>query len=273
MAGDQKGRDDDRYLWPEFSRLVGEIRPLWVVAENVSGILNLAADDICKDLERLGYRVGIWCYEAAAVGANHRRMRVFFVAHSESERSRSWKREQRWPFEADGERTVHKAPRPSEPSCLFQDAGRRMREGRSIAGAFRGEHEERAATYPERSGRPSFPDADCERREEQRYAVSADGERSELGRPECGCGRPIKSGLGRVADGLPPWLDGPLWWGSEPDSIPRTARGVPDRVNRLRALGNAVVPAQAAPIFRMIMEEEGEYSHERNVEWLGETIP
>jgi DNA (cytosine-5)-methyltransferase 1 len=54
-----------------------------------------------------------------------------------------------------------------------------------------------------------------------------------------------------MAHGLSPWLDG--YWRVEPD-IPRVARGVKDRVNRLRALGNAVVPAQAYPLFRAIME-------------------
>ena len=82
VAGNKKGKDDSRYLWPEFSRLVGEIKPRWVVAENVSGILRIAADDVCRDLERQGYTVGIWDFEAAAVGAQHRRERIFFVAHA-----------------------------------------------------------------------------------------------------------------------------------------------------------------------------------------------
>lgn len=82
VAGNKRGKDDSRYMWPEFSRLVGEIRPRWIVAENVPGILHIAADDICADLERQGYTVGIWDYEAASVGAQHRRERIFFVAHA-----------------------------------------------------------------------------------------------------------------------------------------------------------------------------------------------
>jgi DNA (cytosine-5)-methyltransferase 1 len=58
-----------------------------------------------------------------------------------------------------------------------------------------------------------------------------------------------------VADGLPAWLDG--HWLVEPD-IPRTAKGVKDRVNRLKALGNAVIPAQAYPIFKAIADSETE---------------
>ena len=55
VAGDRRGKDDARYLWPEFSRLVREIKPRWIVAENVPGILRIAADDVCSDLERQGY--------------------------------------------------------------------------------------------------------------------------------------------------------------------------------------------------------------------------
>ena len=62
--------------------MVREIRPRWVVAENVPGIINIAADEVCTSLEREGYSVGIWDYEALAVGAPHRRERVFFVAHA-----------------------------------------------------------------------------------------------------------------------------------------------------------------------------------------------
>jgi DNA (cytosine-5)-methyltransferase 1 len=57
--------------------------------------------------------------------------------------------------------------------------------------------------------------------------------------------------MGRVADGAADWMD--RYWDAEPD-IPRIAKGVKDRVKRLRALGNSVVPAQAYPVFRAIME-------------------
>jgi len=83
VAGQRKGYDDDRYLWPEMLRVVRELRPRWVVAENVPGILSIAGDAVCADLEREGYEVGIFMYEAAAVGAPHRRERVFFVAHAD----------------------------------------------------------------------------------------------------------------------------------------------------------------------------------------------
>jgi DNA (cytosine-5)-methyltransferase 1 len=84
LAGKRKSKSDERYLWPECARLVGEIEPAWCVFENVPGILSLAADDVCQDLENLGYSVGIFNFEAASLGAPHHRARIFFVAHAKS---------------------------------------------------------------------------------------------------------------------------------------------------------------------------------------------
>jgi len=89
VAGKQKGKGDDRYLWPEMLRVIRELKPRWVLGENVPGILRIAADDVCKDLEREGYDVGIFDFEAAAVGAPHRRERVFFVANARQQFDRA----------------------------------------------------------------------------------------------------------------------------------------------------------------------------------------
>lgn len=81
VAGKQKGREDDRYLWPEMLRVIRELAPGWVVGENVPGILRIAAGDVVESLEREGYHVCVFAFEAAAIGAPHRRERVAFVAN------------------------------------------------------------------------------------------------------------------------------------------------------------------------------------------------
>lgn len=86
VAGKQKGKGDNRYLWPEMLRVIREIKPRWVLGENVPGILQIAAADIVSDLEREGFECVVFDFEAAAVEAKHRRERIFFVGNATSKR-------------------------------------------------------------------------------------------------------------------------------------------------------------------------------------------
>lgn len=110
VAGQRKGQEDDRYLWPEMLRAIREIRPTWVVGENVGGILSMVqpgsesivafqkslfseidketlleqeyvVETVCTDLEQEGYSVEPIVIPACAVGAPHRRDRVWFIAY------------------------------------------------------------------------------------------------------------------------------------------------------------------------------------------------
>lgn len=82
LAGKRGGKEDDRYLWPEMLRVVREIRPTWVVGENVPGIVNLALDTVLSDLEASGYEGQAFIIPACGVDAPHKRERVAIVAHS-----------------------------------------------------------------------------------------------------------------------------------------------------------------------------------------------
>ena len=84
VAGKQRGKEDDRYLWPEMVRVIKELRPTWVVGENVAGIVKMALPDILSELEACGYRTRTFLIPACAVGARHRRYRVAIVAYSDS---------------------------------------------------------------------------------------------------------------------------------------------------------------------------------------------
>ena len=83
VAGKQRGKEDDRYLWPEMVRVIKELRPTWVVGENVAGIIKMALSDILYELEACGYRTRTFLIPACAVGARHRRYRVAIVGYSE----------------------------------------------------------------------------------------------------------------------------------------------------------------------------------------------
>ncbi|MDR1221434.1 MAG: DNA (cytosine-5-)-methyltransferase, partial [Tannerella sp.] len=110
VAGRRKGADDDRYLWPEIIRVIGEVQPRWFIGENVAGIVSMVQpgsevdventsslfgedytetvleqeyipETVCGDLEHAGYAVQPVIIPACAVGAPHRRDRIFFIAN------------------------------------------------------------------------------------------------------------------------------------------------------------------------------------------------
>jgi len=90
QAGRRRGTEDDRYLWPEMLRVIREFSPLWVIAENVRGLLTqgggVVFEQVCLDLEDAGYQVQPLIIPAVAVNAPHRRDRVWFVAHRTGDR-------------------------------------------------------------------------------------------------------------------------------------------------------------------------------------------
>ena len=85
-AGKRLGKEDERHLWPEMLRIIREVRPRWIVGENVFGLVNwsggLVFDEVQSDLESEEYEVQAFVLPAAAVNAPHRRDRVWFVAYA-----------------------------------------------------------------------------------------------------------------------------------------------------------------------------------------------
>ena len=176
VAGKQRGKDDDRYLWPEFIRVIRELRPTWVIGENVPGIINLALDTVLSDLEAEGYEVQCFLVPACGVDAPHRRERCVILAYSDKNRLQATRTKQ----QTEGAARVCKNVSNSES----------WREQRKLS----------VWTEAWRSG---------------------------------GCGG----------------------WPAEPD-VGRVAYGIPNRVDRLKCLGNAVVPQQFYPFFAAIYEIE-----------------
>jgi DNA (cytosine-5)-methyltransferase 1 len=87
VAGKQRGKADDRHLWPEMRRVISESKPSWVVGENVANFVNMELDQALSDLERIGYSCQPLIIPACGVGADHERYRVFIVAHSDSQQT------------------------------------------------------------------------------------------------------------------------------------------------------------------------------------------
>ena len=91
IAGRKKGEKDPRHLWPEYFRLIKELRPTWVIGENVSGHIKLGLDTVLENLESEGYSVRTFSISASSIGANHQRERIWIVANSNSSRNKGEK--------------------------------------------------------------------------------------------------------------------------------------------------------------------------------------
>lgn len=189
VSGKRRGKEDDRYLWPEMLRVISELRPDWVVGENVAGIISMALDQVLSDLEDIGYACQAFVVPACAVDAPHRRDRCAIVAYTDSCGQLYWEYEK-------------------YPTKAWKHAQRKLS----------GCSEDVAYAYCNRLEKPGLQ------------------------------GLPEKSGIPAANSG---------WWPAEPD-VGRVAYGVPHRVDRLRSLGNAVVPQQFYPIFQAIADLESE---------------
>lgn len=84
VAGKRRGKDDNRYLWPEMLRVISEVKPAFVLGENVSGIVRNGLDTVLDDLEAEGYSTLTLVFPSHAVGTPHKRDRVWVVAYSSS---------------------------------------------------------------------------------------------------------------------------------------------------------------------------------------------
>ena len=187
LAGRRQGADDVRHLWPYVLDAVRHLRPSWVLLENVPGHLSLGFGRVLGDLAESGYDAEWDCIPAAAVGAHHRRDRVFIVAYPQRDELRV------------------------EPVAVGRGGGA------TVAG----------------------DDGPAQHVADPNGAGLAIGHRADAGEaPRCWTStRPPRS----------------PWWEVEPD-VGRVVDGVPSRVDRLRGLGNAVVPQVAEHVGRLIME-------------------
>ena len=232
VAGKRRGKEDDRYLWPEMLRVISELRPAWVVGENVAGIVNMALDQVYADLENEGYAVQAFIIPACAVDAPHRRDRCAIVAHSNNR-------------QRDTEDETVQAGR----TAVYY-GGEYVSNSNEIRCDLRGS-----------SGQGVYGDTPCDENSGSEDVAHADhGSRFMRRDGELPAVEETATSWadhrGRAAE----YVTGE-WWPAEPD-VGRVAHGVPSRVDRLKCLGNAVVPQQFYPIFQAIADIERGVIHE-----------
>ena len=230
LAGRRAGLEGARSgLWGEYARLVGELGPRFVIVENVAALRSKGLDKVLADLAALGYDA-IWdCMPASAVGAPHRRDRIWIVAYSA-----------RAICPQLGAITQGQQDRSADDGHASNAAGQRQSPARI------GELDQ----APSRARQADWAGGLCE----VLFDASGSGLASRLpvalgpiAFPERSGWRNAEPRLGRMADGISPWAH-------EPDDVPRIAKGIPDRVRRLKALGNAVVPQVVEIVARAVMQ-------------------
>jgi DNA (cytosine-5)-methyltransferase 1 len=219
VAGKRRGAEDDRNLWPEFIRVVRETKPRYVIAENVPGIITTYIDTVLSDLEDAGYARVPLNLPAVAFDAPHRRERIFIVANriGMGRKKRTGEGVQSQVEESERQESQHIRKNVADTTGEGLE-GQPISEARELQPAKRS-----------REG-----------------GIVADSEGDEGGRLRVG---EISPHTGPESDGG----EEASWWTTEPN-VGRVAHGVPSRVDRLRGLGNAVVPQVAEWIGERIME-------------------
>ena len=281
VAGKRRGADDERWLWPEFARCLRVLRPRYAVLENVPGLLALGFGDVLGDLAALGYDAEWDCIPAAAFGAPHLRYRVWVVAYAEGcgcERRRPNKMGSGRPManglagsgqdvsnaRSSGRGAGERDVLPGEPDAVRGGAvvadaeytrPPRARSGDEPESAERRVvNANRKADVADASGPNGFVKS-TERRQAAQGGRQAETFRSRSGTADVadanGSGRQGRAGV--FGPGRRGELEDGDWWTTEPD-VGRLVYGIPARVDRLKCLGNAIVPQIAEWLGRRIVE-------------------
>lgn len=205
LAGKRKGKEDDRHLWPAMFDLIKKHRPTWVIGENVAGHIDMGLDSVLTDLADEGYGVRTFVIPACAVNAPHRRDRLWIVAHTDSN------------------------DRGRRCSTKSQGRNTRMEHG----GGSNGQPIEKSC-------------------ENVAYSESSQRHGDENDRRDGGS---TSQGIPRKHNSSPTLKSGEegARWEVEP-GVGRVADGLPGYVDRLRQLGNAVVPQIPEIIGNAILE-------------------
>ena len=272
VAGKRQGTDDPRHLWPHIARIVQAVRPVWCFFENVPGHLTIGFAEVYRSLRDMGYSVEAGLFTAAEIGAPHRRERLFILAHANGPKPRTNTRanngttEKIWRQDESNVYGGYAKPTCSAASKLAdtrRDDGQRLQQ------------KEQPKELPKKlSGSGKLAHAECAESGERVIEKTPAGSRGNRftidrwpSRPgqlqyeweeprvvENACQRrriQQKEGEGRNKNG---WIVYPGGQRQAKSRLGRATSRNTCRVDRLRLLGNGVVPQQAERAFRYLME-------------------
>lgn len=219
-AGKRRGHEDDRHLWPAMFAVIKAARPTWVIGENVAGHISMGLDTVLSDLESEGYTCRPFVIPACALDAPHRRDRVWVVANCNKGRF--------------GETEEVCSRRNAADSCRKSLANTNDKRQPQPQGSF--QNKRRRAVHSSET----LAHSEQFRCNEMEQSIPR--------------GTSRKRATNQIEySGFP---RGWQRWCAEP-SVGRVAHGIPQRVDRLKSLGNAVVPQIPEIIGRAILKAEG----------------
>jgi DNA (cytosine-5)-methyltransferase 1 len=228
-AAGKQDPEDNRQLWHEMFRVIKEFKPRWVIGENVRNLINvregLVFEQVCTDLESEGYETQTYLLPASAVNAPHQRYRCWILSYSNS--GNKWTREKPKQPKRNTSRQCTSNSSENVPNAQGSRHRRRIgQECRTKEWQFQ-QSKQRWSEVGSKIERRSKPLRTEARSTEQR--------------------------MGRAFDGLSEGLD--RHWGSRwEEGTPRLTVNQKDRKNRLKSLGNSVIPQIPAVLGRAILK-------------------
>ena len=238
VAGQKRGTDDDRYLWPEMFRVIREVKPQFVIGENVKGLINLqdgmVFETVCADLESEGYEVRAFNIPAAGVGAPHRRERLWIVAHSEHYGQPASKKRRGAPETVSKQQEGKNHSFNTERTSGLSTSATNVADSESIGSR--------------KSREPNF-----KKRDPSSDATQSNGSGADVSDSNSKGSQRFRTQHELRKSQSEEQVSWPRRWEFEPN-VGRVAHGVSGRSHRLRGLGNAIVPQIAEEIGKAIMK-------------------
>ena len=227
-AGKRKGTDDSRYLWPEMLTTIRILKPTFVVGENVAGLVSMengkTLDGILSDLANEGYQTEQFIIPACGVGAWHRRDRIWIVAYNNNARDRTSEGR----INKNWQKKDEKQQQSQSESNGYNKVTIHYTRNKSLTTNDQW-------VFPDSISRGQSGQGEYERSINTETVKDREA---------------VKFRTGSSSD----------IWSIEP-SVGRVANGIPNRVDRLKGLGNAIVPQVAYQIFKAIEETNINYDN------------
>lgn len=283
LAGKRKGEEDDRHIWPHIFRIVTQQRPTWCVFENVYGHISMGLDNVLLDLEAEGYATRTFVVPACGIKALHKRDRVWIVSylgdseHIGSSTTQGSRRLFNESEESKEQKEIGQSERASSASsnvaysdnpgirtsqCSTNENGKEIIKERKDKSQFKSsgpgtnvaysqgnqEDGELRTTQPKHDKGDTWLESECSNNRQPGRTTSQDVADT-IGKRGCSRNSERQYAKDVRQSSRYSWHDreGMEIWDLEPN-VGRVADGVPKRVDRLKGLGNAIVPQIAMQI-------------------------